>query len=70
MNFLPVGIVLFYFAWVTTIILKACCIVTWSWWLVLFPLWLPFSVIFFFATILCIIFIVFFTIGLFWKRKS
>jgi hypothetical protein len=42
-HFLATGMVLFYFAWVAIIVLKACNVIDWSWLLILAPVWLPFS---------------------------
>ncbi|NCU32113.1 MAG: hypothetical protein EOM23_04095 [Candidatus Moranbacteria bacterium] len=56
-QFLASGIVLFYFAWIMAIILKACNVISWSWWVVLAPVWLPLSMGSFILLIFFIIFV-------------
>jgi hypothetical protein len=44
---------------VAFIILKVCNIITWSWWLVLIPLWIQLG----FIVFLCILYVLALTIG-------
>ena len=59
-TFYTAGIVLIYFAWILSIILKACNVLTWSWTLILIPVWIPLSAIVFFLSVFCIMAFYFF----------